>query len=311
LGSEESEDTTDDGSQIDVLVVYTPAAQAEAGGPAAMTALINLAVAESNLAYANSGVSQRLRLVHAAEVAYAENGSFSTHLARLQSPGDGYLDGVPALRDAYSADLVSLLVAQNQNLCGIAYLMGPGAVGPGFADWAFSVVAHDCAIGYYSFGHELGHNMGSQHDRGNAGSPGAFGYSYGYQDPQADFRTIMAYNCPGGCPRIQFFSNPAVAYQGQTTGVDSAAPDSADNHLSLNNTALIVANFRASVDAGTPAPTATPTNTRTATPARSPTPTQTPTLSAATASPGSTLSVPPTSTPEGGEANLLFLPLVQ
>ena len=54
---------TDDGSRFDVMVVYTPAARAAAGGTTAMQALINLAVAETNTAYSRSAVIPRLRLV--------------------------------------------------------------------------------------------------------------------------------------------------------------------------------------------------------------------------------------------------------
>ena len=73
----------DDGLTFDVMVVYTPAARAGAGGTTAMNALINLAVAETNTAYLRSGVFPRLRLVHTEEVAYTESGNFSTDLNRL------------------------------------------------------------------------------------------------------------------------------------------------------------------------------------------------------------------------------------
>ena len=73
----------DNGSTFDVMVVYTPAARAAAGGTTAMNALINLAVAETNTAYSRSGVIPRLRLVHREEVAYTESGNFSTDLNRL------------------------------------------------------------------------------------------------------------------------------------------------------------------------------------------------------------------------------------
>ena len=58
----------DDGSLIDVMVVYTPAARISQGGAAAMNSLINLGVAETNNAYANSVVKQRVRLVYEGEV---------------------------------------------------------------------------------------------------------------------------------------------------------------------------------------------------------------------------------------------------
>jgi hypothetical protein len=56
----------------------------------------------------------------------------------------------------------------------------------------------------------------------------------------------MAYNCSSGCPRINNWSNPQVSYLGKPTGISSTAPNSADNRLTLNNTAPIVSNFRTS-----------------------------------------------------------------
>ena len=40
-----------------------------------------------------------------------------------------------------------------------------------------SVAKKSCALGYYSFGHEIGHNFGAYH---NPGSPTNPKYSYGY-----------------------------------------------------------------------------------------------------------------------------------
>ena len=62
----------DDGSVIDVMVVYTPSARNAVCGTTAMVNMINLAVAETNQSYSNSGIAQRLNLVHTAEVSYIE-----------------------------------------------------------------------------------------------------------------------------------------------------------------------------------------------------------------------------------------------
>ncbi len=229
---------------IDVLVVWTPAAEAAAGGSVAMNNLVTLAVAESNTAYANSGIGQRLRLVYKTAVAYTESATFDTDLARITNPSDGYMDNVPTLRNQYGADEVVLLI-NNTQYCGLAWLMTTPS--PAFESNAYAVVHYGCATGYYSFAHELGHNMGSQHDRANASGGGSYPYSFGYQDPATTFRTIMAYDCVGGCPRIQNFSNPAVLYNGLPTGVDDASASSADNAHSLNNTAPIVQNWRTHV----------------------------------------------------------------
>ena len=186
-----AEPEADDGSLIDVLVVYTPASR-NRYGQAGIEAKIDLAVAETNQAYINSQVNTQLRLVHRAEVNYVESASMSTDLGRLQGTADGYMDNVHGLRDAYLADTVSLIEESGQ-YCGIAYLMT--TLSHSFESNAFSVVASNCATGYYSFGHELGHNMGAHHDRQN-GSGALYPYAYGYWAPDYSFRTIMAYTCP-------------------------------------------------------------------------------------------------------------------
>ena len=109
---------------IDLMVVYTPGAAAAANGRPAIEALIQLGVEETNLAYQNSGVRQRVRLVHRQEVPYQDSGSMSVDLGRLATVGDGYLDEVHALRDAHGADLVSLLVTP-----------GPAVGWPGVPAW--------------------------------------------------------------------------------------------------------------------------------------------------------------------------------
>jgi Leucine-rich repeat (LRR) protein len=234
----------DDGSSIDVLVVYTEAVKNTVGGQTAMENLIDLAVTETNTGYANSLVNQRLNLVHTAQVSYDETGfNWSQTLRRLRDTTDGYMDNVHTLRDAGKADEVVLIV-ESGGSCGIGYLMT--TVSQSFESWAFAVVNHDCATGYYTFGHELGHNMGSHHDRANTSGSGAFDYSYGYQAPDKSFRTVMAYNCSGGCPRVNYWSNPNVNYNSQPTGIIETDPQSAFNAKSLNETAFTVANFRQS-----------------------------------------------------------------
>jgi peptidyl-Asp metalloendopeptidase len=229
------------GDVIDVMVIYTPAARIAAGGTNAIQALITLAFTESNTAYQQSLINPRIRLVYQQEIAYTESGSFSTDLSRVTNPSDGYMDEVLGLRNTYGADLVSLWI-DNSASCGIGWLMG--SLSPAFESNGYSVVYWSCATGYYSFAHEMGHNMGCQHDVGNAaGQPGLYSYSYGWRFTGTDavlYRTIMAYD-PG--TRIQRFSNPNVNYMGTPTGDASQAY----NALTINNSAYIVANFRQSV----------------------------------------------------------------
>ena len=77
-----------------------------------MRGLIDLAVAETNTAYENSGINTQLRLVHAyRDPDYVEN-TFSTALSDLQSQTDGQLDSVHSKRTLYGADIVAMLVGK-------------------------------------------------------------------------------------------------------------------------------------------------------------------------------------------------------
>ena len=215
--------SSDDGSIIDILVVYTAAARAAAGGTDdAIRARIVLGVTETNTAYANSGVVQRLRLVGAEPIDYAEGGDIGLDLERVTGVDEGFMDGVHARRDQLGADLVSLIVENDSGSCGVAWLMQTPSVT--FAPQAFSVTAYDCISPNYTFGHELGHNMGAAHAPDDPNLQPAYPYAYGYKDPASLFRTLMAYNCPiSSCPRILYFSNPGVSYGGRATGTVRAA----------------------------------------------------------------------------------------
>jgi peptidyl-Asp metalloendopeptidase len=255
-GTSQQTDTTAEAAGdtiIDLLVVYTSAAKTHEGGPGAIEALITLAVDSANQAYSNSQIAMQLRLVHTAEVAYSESGAMDTDLPRLRSATDGVMDQVHQLRDQHKADLVALIVDNGGNSCGIAYVMvnGPRA---GFASSAFSVTARDC-LANDTLAHELGHNMGNAHDRVTGGT-GVYPYSYGYRDEIGKFRTIMAYSCPTSCPRVKYFSNPRLLYNGRSLGIDHAVnpTNSADNARSMNEVRHIVAAWRASTtDAAPPA----------------------------------------------------------
>ena len=253
----------DSGSTIDVLVAYTPAARSGAGGTAAMQSLVALAVSETNTGYSQSQVFQRIRLVHSTEVAYTESSDndagWSSDLSRLKSKTDGYMDEIHTLRDQYGADLVVLITA-NTYYCGLGYMMS--TLSSAFESSAFCVVSRTCATGYYSFAHEMGHNMGSHHDHANADSKGVYPYSFGYQSPAKVWRTIMAYNCAGtSCTRINYWSNPGLLSPGtgELMGVSGTGPTAADNHSSLNGTAFTVANFRQAVVTTTSTSTSTTT----------------------------------------------------
>ena len=239
---------------IDVAVVYTPAARKAAGGTAAIEAVIDLMIAETNQAYAASGVRHNMALVAWAEVPYAETGDSSIDLDRLRDPSDGHMDEVHSLREASGADLVHLLFEEG-DVGGIAYRGSP-----------FGLSCRRC--GGQVFAHETGHNMGLRHDRyqvhnddedKSLSSHPAYGYVNqrtfdAGAPPSSRWRTIMAYKtqCTDAnkrCPRLSRFSNSRQTWQGDPLGVPfevgvSGVDGPADAVAVLNTTGPAVALWR-------------------------------------------------------------------
>jgi hypothetical protein len=174
--------------------------------------LLELAVEQANETFRNSAIPNvSLRLVHAEAVDYdeADAAKFDT-LYRLVD-GDGVFKDVRRLRDEKRADVVGLML-EDPNDCGLSTRVGASS------EEAFFVVHHACATLTNSIAHEVGHIMGARHDRSIDKQSRPFPYGHGYVNAKK-WRDIMSYNrACNGCPRIPFWSNPRVMYQGEPTG---------------------------------------------------------------------------------------------
>ena len=195
---------------IDVIVAYTKKAAANYSD--VKRELVDLSIEEANESFRQSGVGQvKLRLVHAYQTDYVEEGEHFDHVWRFADKGDGYMDEIHPLRDKYRAD-VAVLIVDDPKGCGLATRVYADA------EEAFAVVHHECAVASYSLAHEIGHLIGARHDLNMDRNMTPFPYGHGYVNG-TKWRDIMSYreSC-GGCPRLPVWSSPRVTIKGEVAG---------------------------------------------------------------------------------------------
>merc|ERR1712215_13765 len=129
-----------------------------------------------------------------------------------------------------SADATILLVNHLPDYCGynnFNVISSGRTVG---------VVAKDCCLSHFSFGHELAHGFGLEHQRSHALSF-SHPYAYGYVMKGGRFSTILAYETAGS-KRVNYYSSPNLRYEGIVTG----RPEN-DNARALTEVRFAVANI--------------------------------------------------------------------
>lgn len=270
---------------VDLVLGYSAAfASANGGTSGAITRLNNL-VDTTNIAYGNSQIDAQLRLVATVSVNYPDATSNKSTLENLTgfdstsnvgTTPDPAFNALRAAREQYGADLVAMVrsfrTPENEG-CGISWLIGGGQSGISTSDsyFGYSVISdgtdQDTSGKSYfcreeTLAHELGHNMGGNHDvaasKGADGvldpeDYGAYSYSFGYKTTATtgNFFTVMAYGDTGQTS-YRIFSNPRSTFCG---GFACGTTTQADNARTLSQTIPTVATFRASVVATTTATT--------------------------------------------------------
>jgi hypothetical protein len=258
-------------TRIYVLVAHTAAARLEAGGVNQMQARITLAFQLANTALKNSGVLFRLyRVGDINEIPkyneanlYGGLNTSNNYTAVLCDLTGGFTNcfgsgnnlgarfaALRTKRDAVNADLV-VLMRKAGAACGIAWVPAlNGTVTNANSNRGFSVTTassnYGCIEGN-TFAHEIGHNMGLNHDRYTYqnvdlnGVPPSGQFNFGYINKNAKFFTIMAYgsSCQtlagSPCTRIPYFSTPLKTYNTKPVGVATgAAAADAARRLNLN-----------------------------------------------------------------------------
>jgi hypothetical protein len=199
-----------------VLVAATKQAKANI---ADLDGMAQLAIAESNQGFENSNLPIRLELAGTYVIPdYVESGTFRDQYARAKTKNDGAMDDLHIVRASTRANIVTVILNSTDE-CGRGTVNASGSS-------AFTVVGRTCAIGNYTFAHEIGHLLGAAHDEQTSTNKN-YPYGYGYKKP-GKWRTIMSYSCSSGgdCPRVNYWSSPKLTYRSEPLG-DAAKHDNA------------------------------------------------------------------------------------
>ena len=158
-------DTTDNTTVVtySVMFYFTPEFGADT---ADIPGFIDQVIAETNQGYINSQIPVRVAkfCIEEATMNDISNGvdAIKTFREMKLTSGMSRVDGYRALLN--TADAAALL-ATDLNGCGVAYQSSKWDLDADAANGkTVSITKKSCAFSGYTFGHELGHNFGADHD---------------------------------------------------------------------------------------------------------------------------------------------------
>jgi hypothetical protein len=236
---------------IPIIFAYTAtvAANAAAAGQDVRAAIQN-AASIVNTVWQNSGVN-----VTVTPIIVAADSSITDDAGLLLGDHLNYLSGFYAasntgyaklrqLRDANGAELVQLIIAGSDTdpSCGVAFVPDRPITWDG-QTLTYSTVRYSC-IGSTN-AHEIGHNMGLNHDRTTDNITDQSVYNVGYYDPIALTRDVMSYSNP--CPRCKaqrLYSSPSLTVNGAPLGIAAGGTNPADGVRAVNEDTPYIAAFR-------------------------------------------------------------------
>jgi hypothetical protein len=255
---------------VDVMFVYAPDWEASHGAANVITRMDAL-ITRINQTYVDSNIAMQLRRVHQVRVDYGSAAAVSdqtalndiTELSSRGGRGAGVFANIVDLRNQFGADMVAFMRGPQggNSISGLAWIGGSQQSDiANSVNLMYSINGDSPVFGGLLVAHELGHNMGNQHDRPNAGSNngataiGVTSYSYGHvvcgtgADAQcgtaagfwntgSGFGTVMAYPLPTvgkfSSPNLQCRGNRTASVEG-VCGVAAGLAGAADNVRSMN-----------------------------------------------------------------------------
>lgn len=226
-------------AKIRVLGVYSNEFAANVPDP--MTR-INNAISVTNLAYDRSGINIELELAYGYQLGF-NNSSPTLPLLEQVQQGVGVFSNVETVRSKYYADMVAVLPYRaSGGIAGIAYIGGRSKF------LAYSVSQFASWGGESIFAHEIGHNLGSGHERtssnSNQGSPCDNQHTfedYACGHGNGSHGTIMSYLPTSTWNTV--FSNPDLDCNGEPCGVPAGQTNQADNRRAFNESGPITEAF--------------------------------------------------------------------
>ena len=203
---------------IDLLFISDTSYQQRMGSQNAELADLANIVTVGNDAYAQSNALVQLRMAGYQRLSVDwTNVTLQDLLSDLKLMGGSFATtwAQTVLSGADVPVAVSAFTAAKGSFCGLGTVgtfNSAGLLSTGLAGGAAIAMARGSRPGFFcediTLSHEVGHVMGSLHDRANATGSGAFSYSYGYgvANGPNPFGDIMSYLKP----RQPYFSSPGL-----------------------------------------------------------------------------------------------------
>jgi hypothetical protein len=213
---------------VDVMELYTFAAENAAGGRAPLEAKIAAAVDLLNSTLLQSRIyNVSFRLVHAARVDREENLNPLQMLNWLTND-----PGVAQQRQQHGADLVGLWTEMDAEIAWVPRSFKPAS--------GFHVISQRYPLSLQLFSHEVAHNLGAHHNAEQVGTVASDPYPFARGICETKWMTIMSYP-PAGQYRetLPIFSSPELERDGTPLGI----PGKADNARMIRMAGPIVAGY--------------------------------------------------------------------
>lgn len=257
---------------IDVLAVLAPDFVSRHGGAGGAETRLNSMFTNLNAYNTASNIAityRRVATINANYQAASTPNDDDGDALDAITTGMGSFANVAAIRNFFGADMVALFRGpkntSGNSIAGIAWVNGDtnGNMPASAANYMYSVIGDWTFPGATLAAHEMGHNLGNNHDRPNAPTvpsgttPHSYGHyvcgtgadaacgTAGFNNTGTGFGTIMAYHRP----TVAKFANPSLTCQGTQPGAVAGPCGIAnlqDDARATNCVRQTVAGFRSS-----------------------------------------------------------------